>query len=995
MIDPATISLVGKALVGKHVVESVIAGNDPSLLAMSALAFPTVNPPVPKSTSPVGGEVIVATKDMGKLASTDPNVSQHVVLEQYVDPRYINHGNLEDAWGQLKNGELTFDSFVLAMVDIVDALTLGVFKPKLLEVKINPHLKAREVVYRAEVSYDTPEQTVNETVVDGVKKQEATNTQRRITQVSKISFEISPEAFQKADLSFAEGVARIKSADIADRTIIYARLDTLTEKDLKFFSENGLKEIDIQSKRLQSVETQQDLLASGERDISELTANGGTLVDDRESRLSAIRVSENGAAPNLTEEQISNAGLRVYGAPQLSADQSKTTLGQQEETIDHLKGTRDIESTVAEQIDTVQIAQDQSGKMQWIREGTRVREAAGQYDIFALKDVSIDEFVEAGSELLLDKAQVQDSIVAVDISESGETVNFVDSEKKKSWLVRESEIRHDRATSTETQTWRAATQITEFDYLANSQEILSATVQDKVIATTTVKDIIETKTHWNLFGWNSAGFLGEKIQTETTPTITTQTFVDDIELAPGQDIFSNFNVSKDTLVAQGGRIIDHSSNTNTEKLATITEKSFEEGRIAFVPFVGGIGHLASKAALGGGVTLSDAFWAAADVAEIVTTVVAIAAAVPSGGGSLGAQAAATSAKTAAKVAAKTAIKTAAKSATKTVAKAGVKTAVKTGGKAVVKGSVRIAGKSSARLASNVARKQIIRNVGERFAQYGVEEGVNSVYHAAGGKGRIPVLVGFKGGIKQVGMSSGKIAIKNGGHAGAKAITQVIPKQTGKIALKNVGHTGANAVTQTGKIAIKNGGRAGAKATAAKSGSVVRYKNIPKTNGSWLGAPGDSKWMPTAERIPSKLNPDAKSMGQILAENNMQKGIPFKQGKIDLRAASRGTVQIDNYTLSRTKNFSQADSMLAAAIRSGKVNPEIQGALKGMGVDPKTVMKGDIKALRKLGYTWHERPDMKTLDLVRSSLHANVPHSGGISALKEQLSTAKTTTGALK
>lgn len=929
MIDPATISLVGKALVGKHVIESVIAGNDPSLLAMSALAFPTVNPPIPKSPSPVNGEVIVATKDMGQLASTDPNVSQHVVFEQYVDPRYINHGNLEDAWSQLKNGELTFDSFVLAMVDIVDALTLGVFRPKLLEIKINPHLKAREVVYRAEVSYDTPEQTINETIVDGVKNQETTNTQRRITQVSKISFEISPEAFQKADLSFAEGVARINSADIADRTIIYARLDTLTEKDLKIFSENGLKEIDIQSQRLQSVETQQDLLASGERDISELTTNGGTLVDDRESRLSAIRISENGATPNLTEEQISNAGLRVYGAPQLSADQIKTTLGQQEESIDYLKGTRDIESTVAEQIDTIQIAQDQSGKMQWTREGTRIREATGQYDIFALKDVSVDEFVEAGSELLLDKAQVQDSIVAVDISESGETVNFVDSEKKKSWLIRESEIRHDRATSTETQTWRAATQVTEYDYLANSQEILSATIQDKVIATTTVKDIVETKTHWNLFGWNSAGFLGEKIQTETTPTITTQTFVDDIELAPGQDIFSNFNVSKDTLVAQGGRIIDHSSNTSTEKMATVTEKSFEEGRIAFMPFVGGIGHLASKAALGGGVTLSDAFWAAADVAEIVTTAIAIAAAVPSGGASLGAQAAATSVKTAAKVAAKTAIKTAAKSATKTVAKAGVKTAIKTGGKAVVKGSVRIAGKSSARLASNVAGKQVLRSAGERFTQYGVEAGVKS-----------------------------------------------IPKQTGK-------------------LAIKNGGRAGAKASVAKSGSVVRYKNIPKNNGSWLGAPGDSKWMPTAERVPLKLNPDAKNMGQILAENNMQKGIPFMQGKIDLRAASKGTVKIDNYTLSRSKNFSQADSMLAAAIRSGKVNPEIQSALKGMGVDPKTVTKGDIKALRKLGYTWHERPDMKTLDLVGSSLHANVPHSGGISALKEQLSTAKTTTGALK
>lgn len=904
MIEPATISIVGKALVGKHVVESIVAGNDPSLMAMSALAFPTVNPPIPKSPSPLNGDVVVATKDMGKLASTDPNVSQHVVLEQYVDSKYMNHGNLEDAWGQLKNGELTFDSFVLAMVDIVDALTLGVFKPQLMEVKINPHLKAREVVYRAEVSYDTPEESVDETIVDGVKRQETTNTQRRITQVNKITFEISPEAFQKADMSFAESVARIKSADIADRTVVFARLDTLTEKDLKILSADGLKEINIKSQRLQSVETREDLLASGQKDISELSAAGGTLVDDRESKLSTIKNSENSAAPNLSEEQMSNAGLRVYGSPQLSADQNTTTVAQQRETIDHLDGTRKIESTVTEQVDRIQVAEESSGRMQWTREGTRIREAAGQYDIFSLKDVSVDEFVASGAELLSDKARIQDTVVAVDISQSGETVNFVDSEKKRSWLVRESDIRREQATSVDTQTWRVAKQVTDYDYLANSREIRSATIQDKVTTTTTVKDIVETKTHWNFFGWNAAGFLGENIKTEITPTVTTHTYIDNIELAQGQDIFTSFNATKNTLVAQGGRIVDHSSDMRTAQQATITQHSFEEGAISYVPFVGGLGNLASKAGLGGELTLQDAFWAAADVAEIATTVIAIVVAIPSGGTSIGAQVAATSAKTAAKVAAKTAIKAATKAA--------VKTAVKTGGKAVVKGTIRIAGKSSAKLAAKTSAKSLAKQ----------------------------------------------------------------------------------SVKQTGKLALKNGGRAGAKATVAKSGSVVRYKNIPKNNGSWMGKPGDSKWMPTPDRVGTKLNPTGKNMGQILAENNMQKGIPFKQGKIDLHAASKGTVRIDDYTLSRSKNFAQADSKLADAIRSGKVNPDIQNALKGMGVDPQTVTKGDIKSLRKLGYTWHERADMKTLDLIKSELHGNVPHSGGISALKDQIAAAQST-GALR
>lgn len=723
MIEPGTMMAVGgKVLIGKHVLGSVVAGNDPSLMAMAALAFPAVNPPVPMS--PQAGEHVLARKDLGELASADPNVREHVFMEQYVDPKYMNHGNLEDAWGQLKNGELTFDTFVLAMVDIVDALTLGVFKPQLLEVKVNPHLKAREIVYRAEVTYDTPEESVEETIVDGAKRQETTNTQRRITQVSRITFEISPEAFQKADLSFAESVAKIKSADIADRTVVFARLDTLTEKDLKILGADGLKEIDIQSQRLQSVETQEDLLASGKRDISELTSTGGTLVDDKEIKLSTVKTTENASAPNLSEEQVSKAGIRVYGSPQLSADQRKTTLAQQRETIDHLAGTREIESTVAEQIDRVQVAGENSGNLQWTREGTRIREAAGQYDIFSLKDISVDEFVASGAELLSDKARVQDTIVAVDISETGETVNFVDSEKKRSWLVRESDIRREQATSVDTQTWRVAKQVTDYDYLANSSEIRSATIQDKVTTTTTVKDIVETKTHWNIGGWNTAGFLGEDIKTEITPTVTTHTYINDIELAPGQDIFASFNMTQETLVAQGGQITNHSSDRVIEHQRTTTQQTFEEGAISYVPFVGGLGHLASKAGLGGEITLQDAFWAAADVAEITITVIAIAAAPFTGGASVGAQVAATSAKTAAKVAAKTAIKAATKTA--------IKTAVKTGGKAAIKGTIRIAGKSSAKLAAKTSAKSFAKST-----------------------------------LKQ----TGKVTLKNGGRAGAKATTK--------------------------------------------------------------------------------------------------------------------------------------------------------------------------------------------------------------------------------
>ncbi|MDE6978879.1 MAG: HNH endonuclease, partial [Helicobacter sp.] len=46
---------------------------------------------------------------------------------------------------------------------------------------------------------------------------------------------------------------------------------------------------------------------------------------------------------------------------------------------------------------------------------------------------------------------------------------------------------------------------------------------------------------------------------------------------------------------------------------------------------------------------------------------------------------------------------------------------------------------------------------------------------------------------------------------------------------------------------------------------------------------------------------------------------------------------------------------------------------------------DVREYRKENnLTWHERSDMKTLDLVPQEIHGNVPHSGGISACKNKI-----------
>lgn len=898
MIDPASISVATKVLISKNVAESVVAGSDPSLTALVSAAFlpNSENSPITPiaQQSQEAQEYIVVRKDIGMLTQENKNIQARAVVEQYVDSKYLHHGNLDDAWGSLKAGQLTFDCFVLAMVDVVDVMTFGLFKPLLLEVKINPHLQAREVVYRAEVSYDTPETNVFTANDSIVKKEEQTTTNRRITQVSKITFEISPEAFKSADLSFAEAVAKCKDAMIADRTVLYARLDELTEKDIKIFSEQGPQLIERSSQRLRSAETTDDLLGSGERNLDDIVANGGGIIEDKE-RLHTIATPKEkndvASANGLDIKQIENTGIDTHGENVKSSDQIVRRRGEQIEKIDYIAGTKDTSARITEDIATVQTLTSASKNIFWTHEINRTRIAEGSQDIFTLHEFSADAFVAEGAQLLADKAKIKDTIVAVDISNSGEKINFVGKDTKSSWLIRESDISKSTAESSERQISREGTQIAEYDYLANSGSILESSIKQQDIVTNTVTNIVETKTHWNLFGWKTGGFLGEKIQTGSTPTVTRTTYTQEAKLAEGDSIFSSLNKPIETIATQGGQLTTKTRDTVIEHKPTETIHDFEEGKITFIPFVGGLGHLASKASLGGQVTLSDAFWAAADVAEIATTVVAVAAALPTGGGSVAAQVAATSTKTAAKIAVKTAAKTIAKSA------------AKTGGKAVVSGTIHIAGKDTAKMASRAV-----------------------------------------------------------GQLGTRIVNTKVK----------------NAVTQTGKLSLENAGKAGAKTTIAESGSIVRYKNIPKNNGHWLGEPGNSKWKPDLGFIPKKLNPQNKSMGSILADNKID-GVNFKQGAPDLRKVAQDTVKIDNYTVSRPKNFAQADSKLAEIYNK-------------QGLNEHAWTKGDIARLRKSeGLTWHERADMKTLDLVKSDLHANVSHSGGISELKKVMNNATNNT----
>ena len=146
---------------------------------------------------------------------------------------------------------------------------------------------------------------------------------------------------------------------------------------------------------------------------------------------------------------------------------------------------------------------------------------------------------------------------------------------------------------------------------------------------------------------------------------------------------------------------------------------------------------------------------------------------------------------------------------------------------------------------------------------------------------------------------------------------------------------------------------------------------PRSDGQWGDKPGNSTWQPDRKYVPPNPNNnrDGKNWGQILDENNID-GIEFKNGEPDFSEVAVDTVEIDDFSDKRNSNFTQADEKLAE-----KWSQEQR--------DGKDWTPADVRQYRKdNGLTWHERSDMKTMDLVPREVHGNISHDGGISVAKK-------------
>lgn len=147
-----------------------------------------------------------------------------------------------------------------------------------------------------------------------------------------------------------------------------------------------------------------------------------------------------------------------------------------------------------------------------------------------------------------------------------------------------------------------------------------------------------------------------------------------------------------------------------------------------------------------------------------------------------------------------------------------------------------------------------------------------------------------------------------------------------------------------------------------------YKGLPVNDGEWVGVPGDSTWKPDPEYIPKTSNEEGKTWRELLDEYGIE-GIEFVDGEPDFTPISEATVEIEDFTDKRSANFTQADEAL-----SKQWTDE--------GKDGREWTAEDVKNYRKENnLTWHERSDMKTLDLVPQEIHGNISHHGGIAKVK--------------
>ena len=139
---------------------------------------------------------------------------------------------------------------------------------------------------------------------------------------------------------------------------------------------------------------------------------------------------------------------------------------------------------------------------------------------------------------------------------------------------------------------------------------------------------------------------------------------------------------------------------------------------------------------------------------------------------------------------------------------------------------------------------------------------------------------------------------------------------------------------------------------------IRIKFAGHSDGKWKGEIGNSTFVPSS--------PDANKA----LKDYKQEGVDYKDGNPDFSKCSIETIQIDGMSSRRERNFATADK-------------EISERWSAEGKFGKTDWtRIDVRNWRHENrYSWHERIDKKTMDLVQRDIHEACKHFGGVAECK--------------
>ncbi len=143
----------------------------------------------------------------------------------------------------------------------------------------------------------------------------------------------------------------------------------------------------------------------------------------------------------------------------------------------------------------------------------------------------------------------------------------------------------------------------------------------------------------------------------------------------------------------------------------------------------------------------------------------------------------------------------------------------------------------------------------------------------------------------------------------------------------------------------------------------RIKQTPREDGDrgeWSGERGESEFTPNDEGVCNILERYDKS------------SISYEDAIPDFSEVAESTVEIDNMTENRVDNFRQCDEKCAEQWNMESRNDRTDWGAR------------DVKEWRQEnGYSWHERNDMKTCDLVPTEVNDYFGHLGGVSECRKR------------